>query len=124
MEEFAQKIYSELGPGFSESVYHRAFEVLLRKEGIPYETERIVPIMFQGHIIGNLRIDLLVDNTFIVELKAVAKINEAARIQAKNYLKLTGLSKAVIINFPQSLNQSSPEIAVIEQTTNTEEPLK
>ena len=116
MNEFANQIYESLGPGYSESVYHRAFEVLLRREGIQYETERIVPIVFEGHTIGNLRIDLIVDGTIIVELKAIAKLNEAAKIQAKNYLKLTGLPKAVLINFPQSLNPGlQPEILAFEQ---------
>ena len=112
MQEIANKIYASLGPGYSESVYHRAFEVLLRKDGIPYETERIVPIVFEGHTIGNLRIDLIVNGTCIVELKAIAKLNEAAKIQTRNYMKLTGLTKAFLINFP--LNGNQPEILAFE----------
>ena len=46
---FADKIYSQLGPGFSERVYHNAMEILLRKDSIPYESERIIPIDFEGH---------------------------------------------------------------------------
>jgi len=116
MNELAVKIYESLGPGYSESMYHRAFEVLLRQQGIQYETERIVPIVFEGHTIGNLRIDLIVDGTVIVELKAIAKLNDAAKIQAKNYLKLTGLPKAILINFPQSLTPGlHPEILAFEQ---------
>jgi len=110
MDTLASKIYETLGPGYNECVYHRAFEVLLRQEGIPYETERIVPIVFEGHTIGNLRIDLIVENKCIVELKAIAKLNDATRIQTKNYLKLTGLKEALLINFPQTSCQSSPEI--------------
>jgi GxxExxY protein len=96
----ALKIYENLGPGYSESVYHRAFEVLLRKNGVPYETERIVPIVFEGHTIGNLRVDLIVNGTCIVELKAIAKLNESAKIQTKNYMRLTGLTNALLVNFP------------------------
>jgi hypothetical protein len=113
IESVAGSIYDALGPGYSECVYHRAFEVSLRKLGIPYETERIVPITFDEHVIGNLRIDLIVDGTIIVELKAISKLNEAAKIQAKNYLKLTGLQKAILVNFPQSA-ALQPEILVIE----------
>ena len=116
MDKLAKIVYKSLGPGYSESMYHRAFEVLLRKEGMQYETERIVPIVFEGHTIGNLRIDLIVEGTIIVELKAIAKLNEAAKIQAKNYLKLTGLPKAILINFPQSLTPDlQPEILAFEQ---------
>ena len=106
----ANTIYDSLGPGYSESVYHRAFEVLLRKSGIPYETERIIPIVFEEHTIGNLRIDLIVNKTCIVELKAIAKLNDAAKIQTKNYLKLTGLPGALLVNFTQVLHSTRPEI--------------
>ena len=112
MEEIAKHIYDSLGPGYSESVYHRAFEVVLRKKGIYYETERIVPIVFEEHTIGNLRIDLIVNGTCIIELKAIAKLNESAKIQTRNYLKLTGLTKAFLINFP--LNGNHPEILAFE----------
>ena len=106
----ATKIYEELGPGYSEAVYHRAFEVTLRNQGIPYETERIVPIVFQGHTIGNLRIDLIVSNTCIIELKAIAKLTDASKIQTKNYIKMTGLPQALLVNFPQTSGVAAPEI--------------
>lgn len=110
MEEMAKKVYESLGPGYSECVYHRAFEVLLRTSGIAYETERIVPIVFEDHTIGNLRIDLIVDGTTIIELKAIAKLTPQNRIQALNYMKLTGLTRAFLINFPQVPGMSLPEI--------------
>jgi len=100
MEELARHVYKTLGSGYSERVYHNATEVILRKNGIAYESERIVPIMFEGHIIGNLRADLIVDGT-VIELKAVKSLNECMKIQATNYLKLTGHTKSLLINFPQ-----------------------
>ena len=110
LEGMATKIYESLGPGYNECVYHRAFEVLLRKECVPYETERIVPIVFEGHAIGNLRVDLIVEDTYIVELKALAKLNESAKTQTKNYMKLTGLTSALLVNFPQGSCSERPEI--------------
>lgn len=101
MKEIANKIYKSLGAGYSESVYHRAFEVSLRELGIPYETERIVPIVFEGHTIGNLRIDLIVNGETIIELKAIAKLNDAAKIQTLNYMKLTGLKEHSLLIFPR-----------------------
>lgn len=95
----AQKIYNRLGPGYSESVYHNAMEVELRAHGIPYETERIIPIEYEGHIIGNLRADIIIDKKTIIELKSTRSLNEAARIQANQYMKLLGLTEAVLINF-------------------------
>ena len=99
IKKFANEIYSELGTGYSERVYHNAFEVLLRKNGINYETERIIPIVFMGHTIGNLRADLIIDKELIVELKSVKNIGASMMTQIDNYLKLTSLKKGILINF-------------------------
>lgn len=95
----AQEVYT-LGPGFSERVYHNGMEVLLRNEGIPYETERIVTIPFKDHIIGNLRIDMVINNEIILEFKTIRALSDQNEIQARNYLNLTGLKKAYLVNFP------------------------
>ncbi|QIG59851.1 hypothetical protein [Dishui Lake phycodnavirus 4] len=100
IQEFAKEIYDELGCGYSEAVYHNAFEVILRKHGIHYETERIVPITFKGHVIGNLRSDLIIEGDVVVELKSARNITDVMRVQLHNYLKLTGISKGMLINFP------------------------
>ena len=97
----AREVWEDLGPGYSERVYHNAMEVMLRKSGVGYETERIIPIPFRGHVIGNLRADLVVANKMIVELKAVRAIKEENRVQAKKYIQLTGLPCTMLINFPQ-----------------------
>ena len=98
----AIRVWHSLGPGFSERVYHNAMEVGLRTLSIPYQTERIVPIMFDEHAIGNIRADLIVDSRIIVELKSVKTIKDEHRIQTRMYMKLLGLSEAVLINFPNS----------------------
>jgi GxxExxY protein len=77
-------------------------EVGMRKLSIPYQTERIVPIMFDEHAIGNIRADLIVDSRIIVELKSVKALKDEHRIQTRMYMKLLGLSEAVLINFPTS----------------------
>ena len=117
-KNFANEVFEALGVGYSERVYHNAMEVLLRKNGISYETERIVPIVFDNHTIGNLRADLIVNNEIILELKAVKSINSLMKKQAENYLKLTGLKNAFVINFPQSDN--AIECEVIEVTLQEE----
>lgn len=101
LKELANHVYTSLGTGYSECVYHNAMEVLLRKNGINYETERIVPILFEEHTIGNLRADLIIEKEIIVELKAVKTINYAMKAQTKNYITLTGIPKALLINFTQ-----------------------
>jgi GxxExxY protein len=103
VESFALKIHETLGPGFSERVYHNCMEVELRKHGIQYESERWLPIFYEGHTVGTLRADIVIENRVILEFKAVAKLNDAAETQARNYLALTGLREAVLINFGKSL---------------------
>lgn len=110
--ECAREIFEALGSGYNECVYHKAFEVALRKRGIDYESERIVPITYENHVIGNLRSDLIVNDT-VIELKAVKVITDAMRIQIENYLKLTGLTKGVIINFPLGASKIQFEIIFI-----------
>ena len=112
IEELASHVYKSLGAGHSERIYHNAMEVMLRKNNIQYETERIVPIVFEGHIIGNMRADLIVNGTTIVELKSVNKLTQGMRTQALNYLKLTGLQRALLINFPQCLSMDCEIVEV------------
>ena len=104
IREYAEHVYKVLGPGYSERVYHNAMEVVLRKHGVHYETERIVPIVFEEHTIGNLRADLILNNKTVVELKSVKTVNDVMVTQAQNYLRLTGFPEAYLINFPPTLN--------------------
>jgi GxxExxY protein len=98
MESLAEEIYRELGPGHSESVYHNAFEVLLREKGYQYETERILPIVFKGCTIGNFRCDIIVNNT-IIELKSTPKLKPEHHQQIKNYMRILPGHEGILINF-------------------------
>jgi len=98
---YANNVFKVLGPGYNECVYHNALAVALRKKGIPYETERIIPITYDNHVIGNLRADIIIDNSIILELKAVKCITESMKFQLTNYKNLTGINNGMIINFPQ-----------------------
>ena len=101
IKEIANNIYNQLGCGHSERIYHNAMEVSLRKRNIQYESERIGPIVFEGHTIGNMRADLIIENNLVVELKSTRNLNQAMNNQAMNYLKLTGIRSGLLINFPQ-----------------------
>jgi len=104
VEELATCIYDTLGPGYSERVYHNAMEIVLRERNIPYESERVIPILFHGHVIGNLRSDIVIDKSIILEFKVVKSLSEHAEIQGYNYLRLTGIRTAYLINFPPTKN--------------------
>lgn len=106
IRQYAEEVYEILGPGFSERVYHNAMEVLLRKKGVPYESERVVPIEFMGHVIGNLRADIILFGDVVLELKSVKNITDVMETQTRNYLNLTSIPKAYLINFPPTSNVS------------------
>jgi GxxExxY protein len=113
IESIACDVYTQLGPGYSERVYHTAVEIMLREKGIPYESERIIPVPFHGHVIGHVRADIIIDKTYVLEFKTIKTLNDSAEIQARNYLRLTGLQTAYLINYPPT-SDASVEIRKIE----------
>ena len=101
LAELGNEVFYVLGPGYTECVYHNAFLILLRKHGVPYETERIIPVVFEGHTISSVRADIIVDNSIVIELEAtkVSNWTSCAEQQVKRYMKLLGLNKGIIMNF-------------------------
>ena len=96
----AIEVHKELGPGLLESVYEKCFvkEMVLR--GFNVKNQVIVPIQFKGLVIdADLRLDVLVENLVVVELKAVEKLSGLFEAQVLSYMKLLGIPKGVIINF-------------------------
>ena len=102
IQRIATNVYKSLGAGYSEQVYHKAMEVGLRNNKISYETERIVPITYDGHVVGNARADLIIDSKYVVELKSVKTLTPAMVQQTSNYLTLTGIQDGLLVNFPSS----------------------
>ena len=106
-------IFNSLGPGYNEVIYHKAFEVALRLQRIDYQSEVVVPVFYKGNNIGHGRIDLLINNQLIIELKAVSTINNDNTItQIKNYMKHYSLINGLIINFGQSNKINSGELGI------------
>jgi len=95
-------VWDELGPGYSEAIYHKALEVALRLNEIPYETERIIPVSFQEHVVGNLRADIILHDC-IIELKSVRSLTEPNRDQIRTYMKLLGKDNGILVNFGSDL---------------------
>lgn len=95
----AMAVHAELGPGFLESVYESALVVELRLRGIPFERQRVVPVVYEGVEVGKHVLDLLVAGKVVVELKAVSDLNSAHRAQLASYLKATGNRIGLLLNF-------------------------
>jgi hypothetical protein len=102
IQSFANTVFSKLGAGFSERVYHNSMEVLLKKHGIPFKSEQIIPVMFEGVEVGSVRADLVIMNKIVVELKSVKTIRDDHATQCAMYMKLLNIPSGVIINFPCS----------------------
>ena len=96
----AMKIHCEIGPGFPEKVYHQAMIVALDREGISIEREKEYNIHFEDVWIGIFRVDLVVENRVIIELKAVVgEMPKIFQTQTISYLKASGLEIGLLINF-------------------------
>src|SRR6266850_3104136 len=95
----ALRIHSELGPGFLESIYEEALAVELRLLGLAFERQKPVPIFYRGQPIGEHRLDLLVQGCVVVELKAIAALENIHFAIARSYLKALGLNDGLLLNF-------------------------
>jgi GxxExxY protein len=95
----AIEVHRVLGPGFLECVYEEALCVELRLRGIPYQRQRPVKVEYKGEYVGEGRIDLLIDDRLIVELKAVRAIPAIDKARVISYLKATDRHLALMINF-------------------------
>jgi GxxExxY protein len=96
----AYKIHRALGPGLLESVYETCLKYELRKRELRVETQVPVPIVYDGvHLDADLRLDLLVGGSLIVEVKSVEKLIPIFDAQLLTYLKLTNHRLGLLINF-------------------------
>jgi len=94
------EVHKTLGPGLLESVYHECLYHELIQRGLYVEKEKNLPIVFKEvKLNAGYRIDLLVNQTIIVELKSVEIINDLHIAQTLTYLKLSNLKLALLINF-------------------------
>lgn len=93
-------VYKSLGPGLLESVYEEAMVYELQKRGLTVERQKTVPILYDGHILQtDLRLDLVVEGTVIVELKSVQEMREVFWKQTLTYLRLLKLRVGILVNF-------------------------
>ena len=93
------EVYRHLGHGFLESIYHKALCQELQSKGLKVQSELPVSIFYKGIKIGDHRLDLLVEDRVIVELKAQKQMPLAAESQLINYLKATGKELGLLVNF-------------------------
>ncbi len=95
----AQNIHTTLGPGFPESVYHRAMCRELLTSRIPFESEKPYEVWYNGAICGEFRADLVVAGLVVVELKALSDLTGEHPAQTLSYLRASKLDLALLVNF-------------------------
>lgn len=93
-------VYNNLGPGLLESVYESALTYELTKKGMRVDRQVEIPILYDGiKMESNLRLDMLVEDLVIVELKSVLEMKDVFYLQIDTYLKLTGKHLGILVNF-------------------------
>ena len=96
------QVHNELGCGFHEKVYQEALAIVLEEQNIHFEREKHLPIEFHGHILNcDYIADFMINQSVILELKAVSEMNSVYEAQVLNYLKATGLQVGLLVNFGQ-----------------------
>ena len=96
----AFQVHQYFGPGLLETVYHEAFLIELKNRQISFETEKYQPLSYKGqNMASSFKADILIDNSIIIELKAVEKILPVHQAQILSYLKLMNKKLGFLINF-------------------------
>jgi GxxExxY protein len=95
----AIEVHRLLGPGFPESVYDKAMRLELTRQNIPFVSQASVQVVYKGEVVGEGKVDLLVEGKVIVELKTVEMLALIHTAQMISYLRATKLKLGLIINF-------------------------
>jgi GxxExxY protein len=92
-------VHRELAPGFLESIYEQALAIEFALRGIAFIRQKPIPLFYRDHQIGEHRLDFLVENKIVVELKAVETLENVHFAIVRSYLKASGLADGLILNF-------------------------
>lgn len=93
------EVHNQLGPGLTEEIYERALIYELKARDIPFEQQKVVQVKYKKENIGVYRLDLVVDDKIILELKAVKTLVDIHKQQRLAYLKASNLRLGILINF-------------------------
>ncbi|MGC2322238.1 MAG: GxxExxY protein [Terriglobales bacterium] len=99
----AIEVHRQLGPGLLEGIYERALAIELDRAGLKFNRQVAVPVVYKGQRIAEHRLDLLVEDAVIVEIKSVERIDPVFEAQVLTYLGITGKRLGLLINFNSRL---------------------
>lgn len=95
----AMKVHSKLGNGFQEVIYQRCLAIELRRSGLNFQREAELPVYYDDILVGARRLDFIVENQVILELKALIKLEDVHLVQTKNYVDAFDFELGLLINF-------------------------
>lgn len=95
----AIEVHRRLGPGFLESIYENALVIELEKRHVQVSRQVEVPILYDGIVVGTHRLDLLVENTIVVELKAIRDLEDIHFAIVRSYLRAMDRKHGLLLNF-------------------------
>lgn len=98
----AFRVLNTLGAGFLEKVYENALVHELRKHGLTVAQQQGIDVTYDGIVVGQYVVDVVVEGTVVIELKAIKTLNGEQTAQCINYLKATGLHLCLLLNFGRS----------------------
>lgn len=96
-------VHRELGPGLLENVYEQAMDIECSLNGLSVQRQLRVPVLYRGKPIGEYKLDMLIDDSVIVEIKSVERFDPVFEAQVLTYLKITGKRVGLLINFNSRL---------------------
>jgi GxxExxY protein len=97
--EAAIAVHTALGPGFVESVYENALAVELTERGIRFEQQKIIPVLHRGVKVGEHRLDLLVEQCLLVEMKAVKALEDIFFVIGRSQMRAAAIQDGLLLNF-------------------------
>jgi GxxExxY protein len=95
----AIEVHRHLGPGLLEATYESALCIEMEDSGLSYKRQLAYPAVYKGKTIGEYRLDLMIENAVIVELKSVERLDPVFEAQILTYLRITGKKLGLLINF-------------------------
>lgn len=93
------EVHRELGPGLSELAYGAATCVERDARGVRYQREKQLPVLYRGRVICHHRVDILVEDALVVEVKSVERLHPVHLAQTVSYPRLTGARVGLVVNF-------------------------
>ena len=124
----AIEVHRQLGPGLLEGTYESALCIELNSAGLQHIRQPIFPVMYKGQVIGEYRLDLIVENLIVVEIKSVERFDPIFEAQVLTYLKVTRKRFGLLMNFNTRLlrdgiRRISPSLAALRLCLRVSVPL-